>query len=34
MKTLITLERDAFDIVTVAKTETELRVVDSGKEEW
>ena len=34
LKTLITLERDAYDIVTVAKTETELRVVDSGKEEW
>lgn len=34
LKTLIGLERDAYDIVTVAKTETELRVVDSGKEEW
>lgn len=34
LKTLINLERDAYDIVTVAKTETELRVVDSGKEEW
>ena len=34
LKTLINLERDAFDIVTVAKTETELRVVDSGKDEW
>lgn len=34
LKTLINLERDAYDIVTVAKTETELRVVDSGKNEW
>lgn len=34
LKTLIGLERDAYDIVTVAKTETELRVVDSGKNEW
>ena len=34
LKTLINLERDAYDIVTVAKTETELRVVDSGKDEW
>lgn len=34
LKTLICLERDAYDIVTVAKTETELRVVDSGKNEW
>lgn len=34
LKTLITLERDAFDIVTVSKSETTVHVTDDGTNEW
>lgn len=34
MKTLITLERDAYDIVTVSKSETTVHVTDDGTNEW
>lgn len=34
LKTLITLERDAYDIVTVSKNETTVHVTDDGTNEW
>lgn len=34
LKTLITLERDAYDIVTVSKSETTVHVTDDGTNEW